>query len=47
MVNHYENNIREPMDKELNTIVKQYDGMHAAFTQINETRSSSSWKQFV
>ena len=32
MVDMYEKTIREPMDKELNTIVKQYEGMHAAFT---------------
>lgn len=32
MVNTYENTIREPLDKEINIIVKQYEGMHAAFT---------------
>ena len=43
MTQHYEHTIREPLDTELNQIVKAYDGMHAAFTQINENRSSTSW----
>jgi hypothetical protein len=47
MVDKYNTTQRDPIEKELNTIVKQYDGMHAAFTQINENRSSSSWTQFV